>query len=157
MLERVDLGRKVDKQTYKREVGPLREALAVLPQRLKEAGLPVVILFDGWGAAGKGSLIAQLIENFDPRGFRVYSNAEPEPFEQRRPLLWRYWQELPERGQISVLDRSWYQEVSIHRVEENLSPEELLRRINSIKTMERQLTDDGCLVLKFFLHISQQE
>ena len=117
----------------------------------------MIILFDGWGAAGKGSLISRLIRNFDPRGFKVYSNDAPEEFEKRRPLLWRYWQEIPARGQISVLDRSWYQDVSISRIEENLSREEVLRRINSIKIMERQLTDERYLVLKFFLHISQKE
>ncbi|HIR57205.1 MAG TPA: polyphosphate:AMP phosphotransferase [Candidatus Gallacutalibacter pullicola] len=157
MLEKVNLEKKINKETYKKEITHLQEELSVLQQKLKEAGLPVIILFDGWGAAGKGSLISRLIQNFDPRGFKVYSNDTPEEFEKRRPLLWRYWQEIPARGQISVLDRSWYQDVSISRIEENLSREEVLRRINSIKIMERQLTDDGYLVLKFFLHISQKE
>ena len=157
MLEKVNLERKVSKEEYKRELPQLEGELAALQQKVKAAGLPVILLFDGWGAAGKGSLIAKLIGNWDPRGFKVYSNAAPEEFEKRRPLLWRYWQEIPAQGQISVLDRSWYQDVSIVPIEENLDREEILRRINSVKVMERQLTDDGCLVLKFFLHISQKE
>ena len=157
MLDQVNLEQTVSKEEYKLEVARLRRDLSLLAQQVREAKLPVVILFEGWGAAGKGSLIANLIENFDPRGFQVYSNAAPEPFELRRPLLWRYWQELPERGQISVLDRSWYQSISVARIEESLPEQEVLRRINSIQTMERQLTDDGYVVLKFFLHISRKE
>ena len=157
MLEKVNLDKKVSREDYKKELPLLEQELSALQQQVKAAGLPVILLFDGWGAAGKGSLIAKLIANWDPRGFKVYANAAPEEFEKRRPLLWRYWQELPAQGQIAVLDRSWYQDVSVAAVEDNLSREEVLRRIGSIKTMERQLTDDGYLVLKFFLHISQKE
>ena len=157
MLETIDLSRKVKKEDYKAELPYLQKELSTLQQKIKAAKIPVIILFEGWGAAGKGSLTAKLIDNFDPRGFKVFANAAPEEFERRRPLLWRYWQQLPEYGQICVLVRSWYQEVSINRVEEELDEEELRRRFESIKIMERQLTDDGYLVLKFFLHISQEE
>ena len=95
MLEKVNLEKKINKETYKKEITHLQEELSVLQQKLKEAGLPVIILFDGWGAAGKGSLISRLIQNFDPRGFKVYSNDTPEEFEKRRPLLWRYWKTYP--------------------------------------------------------------
>lgn len=157
MLEKINFEKRMEKEAYKKELDPLQQELSLLQQKIKEAKLPVLILFDGWGAAGKGDLIAKLIENFDPRGFRVYTNAAAEPQEKRRPWLWRYWQELPEYGKICVMDRSWYQDVSVGRIEEDLSQEEVLRRIHSIKVLERQLTDDGYLVLKFFLHISQKE
>lgn len=157
MLEQVDLETRRSKEDYKAQAAKLQQELAVLGQEIRTAKLPVIILFEGWGAAGKGSLIAKLIANFDPRGFKVYANAAPEEFERRRPMLWRYWQQLPERGQMAVLDRSWYQEISVRRLEENLSREEVQSRMNSIQRMERQWTDDGYLILKFFLHISQKE
>ena len=157
MLEKIKLNKKVGQEEYKSEIKALKSGLEVIPQKIKAAGLPVIILFDGWGAAGKGGMISDLILNFDPRGFKVHSNAPADEAEKRKPLLWRYWQDIPENGMISVLDRSWYQDVSIARIEENLDSPETLRRINSIKTFERQLTDGGYLILKFFLHISQKE
>ena len=157
MLEKVDLEKRVSKEDYKREIAPLEYELSELGHKIKNAKLPVIILFNGWGGAGKGSLIAKLIKNFDPRICKVYSNGDPEEYEKRRPMLWRYWQQIPEYGQISILNRSWYQDISIDRIEKGLSAKEITRRIDSIKIMERQLTDNGYLILKFFLHISQKE
>ena len=119
MLEQIDLEQTISKADYKKQAAQLRQELSVLAQQVRQAKLPVLLLFEGWGAAGKGNLISKLIAQFDPRGFRVYSNAAREPFEQRRPLLWRYWQQLPERGQIAVLDPSWYQDMSVGRIEED--------------------------------------
>ena len=157
MLENVKLNEKVEKDAYKAESKKLKAELSAIQQKVKAKKLPVIILFDGWGAAGKGSLISNLILNFDPRGFKVFSNAAADESEKRKPTLWRYWKEIPEYGQISILDRSWYQDISTARVEEALESGETLHRINSIKTFERQLTDDGYLIIKFFLHISQKE
>ncbi len=157
MLEKISFAKRMEKEAYKKELAPLQQELSLLQQKIKAANIPVLILFDGWGGAGKGDLIGKLIENFDPRGFQVYANAAAEPQEKRRPWLWRYWQELPAYGKICVMDRSWYQDVSVGRIEEELSQEEVLRRIHSIKMLERQLTDDGYVVLKFFLHISKKE
>ena len=157
MLDQVNLNKKASKEQAKSELKRLEEELSLIQQEIKKEKLPVVILFDGWGAAGKGSMIADLILNFDPRGCRVISNAPATDEERRRPLLWRYWRNIPEYGQIMVLDRSWYQDVSTARVEDGLSRETVLQRIGDIKIFERQLTDDGYLVLKFFLHISKKE
>lgn len=157
MLEQVDLEKEVTKEEYKQATSKQNTEVSVLQQQVKESKLPVIILFEGWGAAGKGSSIAYLIKNFDPRGFRVFSTVLPNEVEKREPLLWRYWEKVPAQGQIAVFDRSWYQDVSIARVEEDLSDKENLRRMNSINTFERQLTDNGCLIIKFFLHISQKE
>ena len=157
MLEKVDLKRTVTKEEYMQATGRQNVEISVLQQKVKEHKLPVVILFEGWGAAGKGSSIAYLIKNFDPRGFQVFSTMPPNEVENREPLLWRYWNKIPGEGQISVFDRSWYQDVSTARVEECLDDAENLRRLNSINTFERQLTDDGYLIIKFFLHISQKD
>ena len=128
----------------KTAVKQLQKDLAVLQQRVKEAGLPVVVLLEGWSGAGKGRATARLISELDPRGYQVYSYTAPEPSEARRPPLWRYWRDLPPKGQFAILDRSWY------RQSYQLSTD-------AINTLERQLCDDGYLVLKFFLHISEKE
>ena len=157
MLDSVNMKATVSKEEFKKQSKLLKRELETLPQKIKAAKIPVIILFEGWGAAGKGSIISDLILNFDPRGFKVYSTAEATETEKRHPLLWRHWQNLPEQGYMSILDRSWYQDVSIARVEDDLSDSETLHRMNSINTFERQLTDNGYLVLKFFLHIGQKE
>ena len=157
MLEQVDLTQRTEKDQYKKEAAGLKERLSSLQQEIKGAKLPVIILFEGWGAAGKGSLISKVIINLDPRGFQVYSIVPADSAESRKPLLWRYWTKIPQQGQISVFDRSWYQDISVAKLEENLSDEDIAARTASITTFERQLTDDGYLILKFFLHISQEE
>lgn len=157
MLEKVNLEESVTKEEYSRATENLAKEISVLQQRVKESKLPIILLFEGWGAAGKGSSIAYLIKSFDPRGFRVFSTVAPNEVEKREPPLWRFWNKIPAAGQIAVFDRSWYQDVSIARVEEDLSEKENQHRMDSINTFERQLTDNGYLVLKFFLHISQKE
>lgn len=157
MLEKTDLKTEPSEQDSKQKTKELKAALAALQQQVKQNKLPVIILFEGWGAAGKGSLISSLILNFDPRGFRVSSIVAPTEPEKREPLLWRHWLNIPEQGVISVLDRSWYQDVSVARLEKDVNDAENLRRMNDIKIFERQLTDSGYLIIKFFLHISKKE
>lgn len=157
MLEQVNLDKEVSKENYKPEAKELKKRLSGLQQKVKAAKLPVIILFEGWGAAGKGSMISDVILQLDPRGFKVYSTAAADESEKRKPFLWRYWNLIPQYGEFSVLDRSWYQEITTARMEEKLSDEENSRRIQRINTFERQLTDDGYLIVKFFLHISKKE
>ncbi|MBW7571320.1 polyphosphate:AMP phosphotransferase [Caproiciproducens faecalis] len=157
MLEKADLKTEISENDFKQQAKELKAALAALQQPIKQNKLPVIILFEGWGAAGKGSLISSLILNFDPRGFKVYSVTEPSEREKREPLLWRHWLNIPEQGKITVLDRSWYRDVSVARLEDPISDTENLRRMNDIKAFERQLTDSGYLIIKFFLHISKKE
>jgi len=134
-----------------------QKKLAVLQQQVKQLGIPVIILFEGWGASGKGQIISQLIDGLDPRNFKVYTIGEPNEDEKRRPIMWRYWNKIPEYGKMSVFDRSWYRDVSISRVEENITSEEIIKRFREINEFESQLSDDGYLVIKFFLAISKKE
>lgn len=157
MLERINLNKASVKNEFKSDIKKLKAELSVLQQTVKEKKLPVIIVFEGWGAAGKGSMISEMISGLDPRSFKVYSATSVDISETRKPWLWRYWDKLPEYGRFAILDRSWYKEISTARVEEKLSGEEIEKRIESINTFERQLTDDGYLIVKFFLHISQKE
>ncbi len=157
MLEKIDLQKSVSKEEFKVVAKKLREQLSVLQQRVLKKKLPVIILFEGWGAAGKGELISDLILNFDPRWCKVHSVTQPTKLERRKPVLWRHWRNIPKAGDFSVLDRSWYMDVSTARLEENVSAEEIARRFDSINTFERELTDAGYLIIKFFVHISKKE
>lgn len=157
MLDQVDLGQKLSKEDYKRLCAPLKKQLSVLQQTIKENRLPVVVVFEGWSAAGKGSLLSDVILTLDPRGFKVYSTVAADTAKARKPLLWRYWTKIPAEGNFSLFDRSWYQDLYIAQLEQEIEDSEWERRVHSINTMERQLSDEGYLIVKFFLHISQEE
>ena len=142
---------------YKELTKELEKNLSALQQKIRDKKLPVIILLEGWGASGKGSLIADMIKMLDPRFFKVYSTMPATETERRYPMMKRYWEKIPERGSLAVLDRSWYQELAIAKMEEGISDSEYAQRIASVNTFERQLSDDGYVIVKFFLHISQKE
>lgn len=142
---------------YKDMTKALEKNLSTLQQKIRDKKLPVIILLEGWGASGKGTLIADMIKMLDPRFFKVYSTLPATEAERRYPLMKRFWESIPQYGMISVMDRSWYQELAIAKMEEDISDEEYSRRVNTVNTFERQLSDDGYLIIKFFLHISQKE
>lgn len=125
--------------------------------KIKEHKLPVLVLFEGWGASGKGSLIGKVIKNIDPRFFKVATMAAPSEEELRKPFLYRYFKQIPEAGKFTFLDSGWMDEATQAALEDELTGEAYERRMDSIKRFERQLTDNGYLVLKFFCHISQKE
>ena len=79
--------------------------------KVKEHGLPVLVLVEGWGTAGKGSLIGQIIKNIDPRFFKVASMAAPTEEEKRKPFLYRHFVKIPESGKFSFLDSGWMDEI----------------------------------------------
>ena len=135
----------------------LREDLAKTFRIAKELKIPTVILFEGWGASGKGYMINKLISELDPRGFKVFSIKDATEEERRYPMLRRFWEKLPSNGKVSIFDRSWYREVSISRVEEEIPKKTIDLYFNDILEFERQLSDDGCVIIKFFLQISKKE
>ena len=134
-----------------------KEKLAGYQMKIKEAKLPVMVIFEGWGAAGKGYVIGKVIRNIDPRFFRVKTMASPTAEEKRYPFLYRYMLEIPEAGKFTFFDSYWMQEVTSQQMSGKSDRETYLQRIHSINTTERSLTDNGYLVMKFFLHISKKE
>src|SRR5512136_1658076 len=157
MLEKIDLNKKVDKKTFKRVMPLLSNRLYSVQKASWDAGIPVVILFEGWDAAGKGTSIQKLTSPLDPRGFKLYPIRAARTYEKKRPWLWRFWLKLPARGEWAIFDRSWYGRIMVERVE-NLTPESEWRRAyRDIVDFERAIADDGCLIIKFWLHISKQE
>jgi polyphosphate:AMP phosphotransferase len=135
----------------------LEQNFSLLQHELGDKHLPVIIVLEGWGASGKGAVAADMIRLLDPRFFTVVSTLPATQTERRYPLMKRFWEKIPEQGKITVFDRSWYQELAIAKIEEDISDQEYKRRITAVNTFERQLTDDGYLIVKFFLHISKGE
>lgn len=157
MLEKIDLSRTIEKDEFKESKDNLELKLSALGRKAKELSMPVIILFEGWDAAGKGTLINNLILPLDPRGFTVHSTLAPNEEASLRPFLWRFWINIPEQGRITIFDRSWYRRVLYDRVEESMKPIEVQRAFQDIRSFERQLSDDGYIIIKFFLHISKDE
>ena len=157
MLEKIDLSRTVDKEVYKQVQKEEGTKLGQLQRQLKEAGIPVIILFEGMGAAGKGTQINRLIQFLDPRGFDVYASNRATEEEAMRPFLWRFWTKTPENGRIAVFDRSWYRKVLIDRFDKETKKKELPEAFQDIRSFEKQLSDGGTVIIKLFLYISKEE
>ena len=156
MLEKINLDLKMPKDKYKAQMPILRQRLYDLQKAAYDCGMPTIILFEGWDAAGKGTAISQLTSRLDPRGFQVWPVREERTYEKSRPWLWRFWLKLPNYGQIGIFDRSWYGRVLVERVE-GLVPERGWRRAyRDIADFERTIADDGYVIVKFWLHISKQ-
>ncbi len=117
MLETVDLSCKLDRQAYVREVTRRQIQLRELGYQVYLQKRPVILVFEGWDAAGKGGAIKRITEKLDPRGYVVYPISSPHGEDRTRHYLYRFWRRLPERGQIAIFDRSWYGRVLVERVE----------------------------------------
>lgn len=157
MLEKIDLSKKADKGTLKQVTEKEGARLAVLQRECKAAGIPVIIVFEGMGAAGKGVQINRLIQALDPRGFSVFATNSSNEEEQMRPFLWRYWTKIPAKGRIAIFDRSWYASVQRDRFDCPDEGLDLERAYQDILSFEKQLSDDGTVIIKLFLHISKEE
>jgi polyphosphate:AMP phosphotransferase len=154
MLEKIDLSRKLDKEEYKRVAPALCERLGELQRDARDAGVPVIVVFEGWEASGKGTLMNELILPLDPRGFVVHyiNSAVDDNLNSYWPPLRRFWDITPPRGRIGIFSHSWYRLVLDDAVKS--SPHETYEDISSF---ERQLALDGCVIIKFFLHIGRKE
>lgn len=157
MLENINLKKKLSREEYKRTVPGLQLHLYNLEKACWDNGIPTVIVFEGWDASGKGTTISALTQRLDPRGFKLYPITAPRTYEQQRPWLWRFWLKVPNRGEMVILDHSWYGRVLGERVE-GIMPKKMWKQaFRDINEFERMLADDGTVILKFFLHISKKE
>ncbi len=147
----------MDQEEMKALIKEKRSRLVSQQMLIKEHRIPVFVLVDGWGAAGKGTLIGNLIKDLDPRFFSVITMKEPGEEELRKPFLWRYMETIPEAGKFVFLNSGWLNEtvsdVICHRIKE----QDLEKRLKQIGIFERQLKDNGYLVVKLFLQISPSE
>jgi polyphosphate kinase 2 (PPK2 family) len=162
-LDQVDLSQKLGSSEYEERLSAAQTRLVA--RRLQLGGMigdgrfgpPVCVLFEGWDASGKGGAIQRLTAEIDHRHVRVASFSAPTPDEKRHHYLWRFYPKLPGWGGVAVFDRSWYGRVLVERVEELASEEEWRRSYSEIRELERSLTNNGMILIKFWMHISAEE
>ena len=157
MLEQVDLSLTIPKKEYNGLVEQIGYRLGDLQRRCRDAGIPIVVVLEGWDSAGKDGTVNQLTRLIDPRGFKVYATDLPTENDRMRPFLWRFAIRMPHRGFMVILIRSWYGRVLVERVEKLVPESEWRRAYEEINAFERQLVDDGAVLVKFWLHISKKE
>ena len=157
MLKNRKMGEKPPSEELKERLKAARQKLWNQQMVMKEHKLPVIVLMEGWGTAGKGSCTGQVIQNIDPRFFRAATLEKMREEEKRKPFLSRYFAQIPEAGKFVFLDSGWMEEVTGLRLRGKLEKKEYEMRLDSIRRFERQLTDNGYLVMKFFFHISKKE
>lgn len=157
MLEKIDLTKKMDKEVYKERIDALTVKLGGLQRECKELGIPVMIVFEGFDAAGKGVQISELLQALDPRGYEVHAVKNETQEERMHPFMWRFWTKMPAKGRIALYDSSWYRKVLVERFEGKTSSEDVLKAFSSICSFEKQITDDGIVLIKIFLDIDKKE
>jgi AMP-polyphosphate phosphotransferase len=159
MLEKIDLNKKLSNQEYTKELNPLQMQLLALEHELYLKQRCLIVVFEGWDAAGKGGGIKRLTERLDSRGYEVYPIAAPAGEDKTHHYLWRFWRRLkpPSEKQVQIFDRSWYGRVMVERVEGFCSEEAWKRAYREINDFEGQLVSSGFIMAKFWLQISQEE
>ena len=157
MLEKVDLTKKLSKEEYKEKMPLLEARLGRLQRECKALGIPIMIVFEGFGASGKGLQIGRLIQSMDPRGFEVHPIKNETEEERMHPFMWRFWTKTPAKGRIAIYDGSWYRRVLIDRFEKRTKNKELADVFHSINSFEEQLAEDGTLIIKLLLDIDKKE
>lgn len=157
VLETVDLRLSLDRDSYKQQLQEYQNKLQELTWEAYRERRSVVAVFEGWDAAGKGSAIRRVTRAVDPRLYRLVQFAAPTDEEKARHYLWRFWRNLERDGRATLFDRSWYGRLLVERVEGFASSHEWQRAYSEINHFEEQLVDHGSIVLKFWIHISQDE
>jgi AMP-polyphosphate phosphotransferase len=157
VLDKVDLSKKLPKAQYRTALERYQGRLNGLQRRALERQRGVILVFEGWDAAGKGGAIRRVTEALDPRVYRVFPIAAPSDEERARHYLWRFWRQVQRAGRVAIFDRSWYGRVLVERVEGFASDGEWGRAYAEINEFEEELTEHGLVLIKYWLHISRDE
>lgn len=156
-LTDLDLSIELDKKMYKKKLKVLQYEMLNAQQFLLKNKIGLILVFEGMDAAGKGGAIKRLIERVDPRGYVVHPISAPQPHELRYNYLQRFWRKLPQHGQIAIFDRSWYGRVLVERIEGFAIKDEWSRAFEEINNFEKNLTAGDYIIIKFWLHVSDEE
>jgi polyphosphate kinase 2 (PPK2 family) len=148
---------RVDFADYERCLATMQSSLQAIQQAYLGTRERAVVVLEGWDTAGKGGIVRRLGWALDPRSFKVHPIAAPSSHERGKHYLQRFWERLPEHGQIIVFDRSWYGRVLVERVEGFATKQEWRRAYEEINQFERLLVEDGIRIVKIFLHITPGE
>lgn len=155
-LENVDHDLKVDRAFYKKELKAEQARLRRLEQEMYIKRIPLIIMYEGLDAAGKGGNIKRVAQALDARSYTIFPSPAPTKQELMHPFLWRYWTRLPKAGHVGIYDRSWYGRVLVERVEGFASPQQWSRAYDEINEFERDLVRWGAILIKFWVDISPE-
>lgn len=156
-IKRANLTLSLDRTEYDLRMSSLGKALAESQITLYQERVPLILLFEGWDAAGKGGNIMRITRSLNPRGYSVMPVGPPGDGERAHHYLWRFFPALPARGQITIFDRSWYGRVLVERIEGLCTGDEWTRAYREIREFEGSLANDGAVIRKFWLHIDRDE
>ena len=157
LLRDADLTLKVPEKKYERRLEELQGELSRLSRHKRFAKRSLLLVFEGWDAAGKGGAIRRVTAALDARHYRIIPVAKPTDEEYAQPYLWRFWRHVPGHGGITIFDRSWYGRVLVERVEKFCREADWMRAYDEINEFEDQLAANGTILCKFWLHISKAE
>ena len=157
MLEKLDMTKKLGKGEYSDRIEKAQSQLRKLQYKAYRKQVPILCLFEGWDAAGKGGAIKRLTAMLDPRGFTVSSYAAPQGEEKTHHYLWRFWRNMPRTGHLAIFDRSYYGRVLVERVENFIKEPAWQRAYQEINEFESHQASFGMTVCKFWLHITPEE
>jgi len=147
----------LEKSEYKLIIDEIQEKARLLSHLANKKKRGVVLVFEGWDAAGKGGAIRRLTSTIDPRLYKVVSIAAPNDVEKKHHYLWRFWTRIPRAGYTTIFDRSWYGRVLVERIEGFAKEEEWKRAYNEIIFFEEDLKDSGIIIIKYWLQITKEE
>ena len=154
-LAEIPLDKTITEEEYHQDLKKYQKKLKELQNILYRKKIPVIIAYEGWDAAGKGGNIKRIAGALDPRGYEVQPIASPEPHEKARHYLWRFWNRLPKTGHITIFDRTWYGRVMVERLEGFCSQNDWQRAYNEINEFEKELSDWGAIIIKFWVQIDK--
>lgn len=157
LLDTVDLSHGLSDIKYKRDLERYQGRLNLLYREARARGRSIILVFEGWDAAGKGGIIRRITPAMDARDYKVIPIAAPTEEERAHHYLWRFWRHLPRAGRVTIFDRSWYGRVLVERVENFATSEEWMRGYGEIVNFEEQLAAHGILLLKYWIHIDSDE
>ncbi len=157
MLEKLEMNRKLNEKQYDEQIGKLQVRLRQMHFDMFKRQVPVLCMFEGWDAAGKGGAIKRVTEILDPRGFTVSAYAAPRGEEKTHHYLWRFQKKLPRAGHLVVFDRTYYGRVLVERVEGFCHEEEWRRAYAEINEFEAHQHSFGMVICKFWVNITKEE
>ena len=147
----------LDPEEYRTLLKQEQAKLARYTSEIYLRRIPMMLVYEGWDAAGKGGNIKRVAAALDARDYRVVPSAAPSTIEKEHPFMWRYWTSLPKSGHIAIYDRSWYGRVMVERIEGFCTADDWRRAFEEINDFEWELYRTGALLLKFWIDVSFEE
>jgi AMP-polyphosphate phosphotransferase len=157
ILDALDMTRALPKERFETQLLRQQGRVYLAQRRAQAKRRSIVLVFEGWDAAGKGGAIRRVASALDPGCYRVVPMAAPTDEERARHYLWRFWRHLSRAGRVTIFDRSWYGRVLVERVNGFASEPEWSRAYAEIEGFEEQLADFGIILVKYWLHITKEE